>query len=1446
MSLLNRLLRGHQQDSVLSAASAPTAAATPLEKYLDADEKRFIRKKATAPKFQRRCRVEELEKRELLAADPTLTLGGVILEQNEDIVMGDRFYVSWVSDVADTSLALQEVTIELGYMDGGTYGFFDTTADEPNGGNYDTGHDMFIVSGESDISLDQFDYHFTYADGHTDKIGNGATSLTIAFKNGVFTTDKKLVFEVDVDFVNYVNGSYYSTSNFEGADMEFAGVNFRALFTSDQYETLDTTLFYKDIYHIGGKLDIVDDICDDPFTDGGLNTTGVMEEIALDPKPVTISGYVYADVLKNCYFETDTGDYALEDVQLTLYYKTDTGAFAQVIGADGKAMTTQTDAGGYYEFADLDPGTYKVVSEADIYYGQVYGNDYYYYDSCARAQDNPISSDPLSLTTVELVGGSSSVRNNFGKVLMGTIAGNVYEDRNLNGKFDEGDIGISGVSVELYKLVDGKYVVDRTTTTASDGSYYFLNLDKETTYALHETQPADYRNAYNTPGYVGVEADIRGEIVTDDDFAADVRVIEGIQIGYFENGVENNFGEVKLFSISGYVYEDLDHSGTMTAGDAKISGVTVELYKLAGSDYELLATTQTSGAGYYEFNGLDLKEVYYVHEIQPSSYLNATNNVGTISGAVYGTVKTLSSFSDDDRLFEVDLTVRAGYGWNESGVQYNFGENRVNVSGYVYEDRDSSGTRSASDKGIASTRVELYKKVGSRYVFMTAATTDSDGYYIFRNLDVDGEYYIHEVQPGNYVNAENTVGSFNDASLGSIVSMTDYGDDVRVFSINLDAADKSDWEADETGIDYNFGETVLGSISGNVYQDRNDSGVKDSGDAGIGAVTVELYVWDGTQYKFLSETKTDAAGNYSFDGLDINEEYAVHEVQPKGYANRSNNVGTVNGSTVGRLVTDSSYSDDKRVFKGISLTWSGRDGVHYNFGEIKYGSISGYVFDVTDGRDPIADVTITLIKEDGKTVTTVTDEKGYYIFSGLEVNKTYTVTEEDLSAVYTHYGESVGNFDGETVGKSATRQLSSITIKWDDAHNETGDQDGVQYNFMEYIPEEPDPEPTPEGYNLDRILPLLLPNRYYGGPTSPFNYLPSSVTTAPVSTVRYGGGGAVSSYAWHLSVLNGGYPRSIEALTSTAGFRALYRGDGYAQVAWNNADLTRGQWLIRGNNGGVAQRYAFGTDEAVAVVGDWNGDGTDKLGLYVNGHWYLDRDGNGTWDEEDLWAELGGKAKDQPVAGDWDGDGKSDIGIFGPRWTGDELAMELEPGLPAAKNDNTFVNVARAKNIPPEYEEMNVNVRTMRHSTAGQTRVDLIDHVFEYGQEGDKAVTGDWNGDGISKIGVYNNGKWRIDVNGNGVWDDGDKEITGFGNENSVPVVGDFNGDGVDEIGLFENGFWALDADGDYRPDKTFEFGQAGDQPAVGDFNGDGKTEFSVYRNSGEAVQTVPAETEEL
>ena len=70
------------------------------------------------------------------------------------------------------------------------------------------------------------------------------------------------------------------------------------------------------------------------------------------------------------------------------------------------------------------------------------------------------------------------------------------------------------------------------------------------------------------------------------------------------------------------------------------------------------------------------------------------------------------------------------------------------------------------------------------------------------------------------------------------------------------------------------------------------------------------------------------------------------------------------------------------------------------------------------------------------------------------------------------------------------------------------------------------------------------------------------------------------------------------------------------------------------------------------IVGDWNGTGTQDIGLFLprKGSWHLDRNGNGKWDscEKDKCFGPFGAEGDLPIIGDWDGTGTVRIGVFRP------------------------------------------------------------------------------------------------------------------------------------------------------------------------------------------------------
>jgi hypothetical protein len=82
-------------------------------------------------------------------------------------------------------------------------------------------------------------------------------------------------------------------------------------------------------------------------------------------------------------------------------------------------------------------------------------------------------------------------------------------------------------------------------------------------------------------------------------------------------------------------------------------------------------------------------------------------------------------------------------------------------------------------------------------------------------------------------------------------------------------------------------------------------------------------------------------------------------------------------------------------------------------------------------------------------------------------------------------------------------------------------------------------------------------------------------------------------------------------------------------------------------NSGSDRGYNFGVGVWTPVVGDWNGNGTTKIGVYKDGEWRLDYDGNFAWNASgDKSYTFRGMAGWTPVIGDWNGDGKSKIGLY--------------------------------------------------------------------------------------------------------------------------------------------------------------------------------------------------------
>jgi len=271
--------------------------------------------------------------------------------------------------------------------------------------------------------------------------------------------------------------------------------------------------------------------------------------------------------------------------------------------------------------------------------------------------------------------------------------------------------------------------------------------------------------------------------------------------------------------------------------------------------------------------------------------------------------------------------------------------------------------------------------------------------------------------------------------------------------------------------------------------------------------------------------------------------------------------------------------------------------------------------------------------------------------------------------------------------------------------------------------------------------------------------------------VTNAGGFNTSVKSGYIDVTNATVSKIGVFRNSTHLFYLDYNGNG----VWNGAAIDK--------------QYNFGISGDIPVTGDWNADGRTEIGVFRNSThlFYLDTNGNGAWNGALVDKQYNfGISGDIPLSGDWNSDGRTEIGVF--------------------RNSTHLF-----------YLDYNGN---------GVWNGASIDKQYNFGITGDKPITGDWNADGKSEIGVFRHltHLFYLDYNGNGVWNGAsiDKQYN-FGISGDIPVTGDWNADGRTDIGVFRpsthlfymdyngNGAWNGAA-----VDRSYNFGITGDIPISG------------------------------
>jgi hypothetical protein len=238
-----------------------------------------------------------------------------------------------------------------------------------------------------------------------------------------------------------------------------------------------------------------------------------------------------------------------------------------------------------------------------------------------------------------------------------------------------------------------------------------------------------------------------------------------------------------------------------------------------------------------------------------------------------------------------------------------------------------------------------------------------------------------------------------------------------------------------------------------------------------------------------------------------------------------------------------------------------------------------------------------------------------------------------------------------------------------------------------------------------------------------------------------------------------------------------WNGDGIADVGKQNGTIyhidLNGNGVWNGNAGGDrSSNFAAFAGPGTPVVGDWNNTGADKIGTYVDSlrAFYLDVNGNGVWngppsDRTVVLAAFAGSGT--PIVGDWNGDGQTDTGRYvgtaffldlngNGTWDGvaggdsaQNFAASFGPGVPVIGDWNGDGSDQIGVYLPGTSQFLlDLNGNRVWNGNAGG---DLLVSFAAFAGAGDPLVC-DWSGDAKTNTGRVVGTNYFIDKNGNNLW----------------------------------------------------------------------------------------------
>ena len=588
------------------------------------------------------------------------------------------------------------------------------------------------------------------------------------------------------------------------------------------------------------------------------------------------------------------------------------------LNCDGEVVaTTTTNASGYYEFTNVQPGDCYIevtpeVNENDNYvFSPVYEEDPENPDTTGN-QIHPNGTSP----TVT-IGYNDTVDDwNVGLFLpLSQIGPNTaFNDLNMNGVWDVEDEPVLA-DVPIALICDGSEVA--TTTTNATGMYEF-----------NDVQPGDCNIQVTSLGedYTFSPMTTGGNQIDPDTGASPT-----VTIGYDDTVDTWDIGMFMPPATIGpnVVFEDEDGDGQRDPMEPPLENITIYLYCLDENDqYVVTDTVVTDAQGQYEFEN-----------VQPGLCYIAVNSPTDPETNEEYVPSPVCNEAGCNQVYPNGTTVPEDIDWNDNVDDWNVGLYvPVTLGNKVFDDLNGNSVQDEGEPGIEDVPVTLLDGDGNPVMDddgnPVATATDDFGMYSFTDLP-PGDYSVQFELPVSYVFAP--VGPSSDSLM--------LDPDEPIPDIAADVVDGTSITAPQTLVSgenntsFDAGIFIPVVVGGSVWEDINGNGLLDAGEEPLEDAGVTIF---DENNQFVNYATTGPDGTYALN-LDPGTYYAIISPPSDGNDYKLSPI-TPNGSDF-----------DPDTMKTAPVTLVSGEGTNFDAGFYVPITVTSYVWDDADGdgiQDP--------------------------------------------------------------------------------------------------------------------------------------------------------------------------------------------------------------------------------------------------------------------------------------------------------------------------------------------------------------------------------------------------------------------------------------------------------------------------------------------------------------